>query len=162
MQAPSPNAARTVAEPLALPPTIVVDIHGRDSDGELIAAPAEWDEVAGGPRQRSASMYQGGRRRHRGRRRRRALLRIEKAGDRSEIVSYLGRVMKVLDQARPRLLGHLQKIARRQRTADPGRQEAGGRGELNISKADSGGAEDGDWSASTWCARAALAWRPAR
>ena len=32
----------------ALPPTLLADITGRDADGELIAAPAEWDEAENG------------------------------------------------------------------------------------------------------------------
>ena len=28
----------------SLPPTIVADVTGRDSDGELLASPAEWLE----------------------------------------------------------------------------------------------------------------------
>ena len=31
-----------------MPPTVVADITGRDRDGELIAAPTEWDEVESG------------------------------------------------------------------------------------------------------------------
>lgn len=37
-----------VSEPDALPPTLLADITGRDADGELIASPAEWDEVESG------------------------------------------------------------------------------------------------------------------
>ena len=36
---------KAIQEPTALPPTIMADITGRDSDGELIATPTEWDEV---------------------------------------------------------------------------------------------------------------------
>ena len=32
-----------------LPPTLMADITGRDSDGELLATPTEWDEEAGTP-----------------------------------------------------------------------------------------------------------------
>ena len=35
-------------EPAALPPTVMADITGRDSDGELIATPTEWDEDESG------------------------------------------------------------------------------------------------------------------
>src|SRR5204863_2807411 len=35
---------RKVLEPAALPPTVMADITGRDTDGELLASPTEWDE----------------------------------------------------------------------------------------------------------------------
>ncbi len=38
---------RSVREPAALPPTVLVDITSRDADGELIATPVEWDEADG-------------------------------------------------------------------------------------------------------------------
>jgi ribonuclease R len=39
---------RKIAETAALPATMMVDITGRDSDGELIGTPTEWDEVENG------------------------------------------------------------------------------------------------------------------
>ena len=38
---------RKLQEPSTLPPTVMADITGRDSDGELIATPTEWDEESG-------------------------------------------------------------------------------------------------------------------
>jgi ribonuclease R len=38
---------RKLQEPHALPSTVIADITGRDRDGELIAAPVEWDEENG-------------------------------------------------------------------------------------------------------------------
>src|SRR5205807_8926677 len=81
------------------------DITGRDSDGELIAAPAEWDEVESGeppkirihiPRrsQPGATPGVGDR----------ALLRIEKLEEREGAV-YRGRVIKVIDHAKTRVPG---------------------------------------------------------
>ena len=40
---------RKLRQPETLPPTLMADITGRDSDGELIATPTEWDEEAGTP-----------------------------------------------------------------------------------------------------------------
>ena len=34
---------RKIHEPATLPPTVVADITGRDTDGELLATPTEWD-----------------------------------------------------------------------------------------------------------------------
>ena len=62
---------KKIGEPAPLPATVMADITGRDSDGELIATPTEWDEVESGeppkirihvPRRAAAG--------HRGRRRR--------------------------------------------------------------------------------------------
>jgi ribonuclease R len=39
---------KALHEPAALPPTVMADITGRDSDGELIATPTEWDEEQSG------------------------------------------------------------------------------------------------------------------
>lgn len=39
---------KKIKEPAALPATLMADVTGRDSDGELVATPAEWDEVESG------------------------------------------------------------------------------------------------------------------
>ena len=39
---------RKISEAATLPSTVLADVTGRDADGELIATPAEWDEVEGG------------------------------------------------------------------------------------------------------------------
>src|SRR5207302_4053048 len=39
---------KKISEAASLPATVMADITGRDSDGELIATPAEWDEVESG------------------------------------------------------------------------------------------------------------------
>ncbi|CAN5369208.1 ribonuclease R [soil metagenome] len=136
---------KTVAEPQALPPTLIVDVTGRDSDGELIAAPAEWDEVASGtapkirihvPRRPQAGTAAGVGDR--------ALLRIEKLEDEGEVPAYRGSVIKVLDQSRPRLLGIFRKAPDGSGRLIPVDKKQAGRGELHIARADSAGAEDGD------------------
>ena len=40
---------RKIREPATLPPTVMADITGRDTDGELLAAPTEWDTEQDGP-----------------------------------------------------------------------------------------------------------------
>ena len=102
-------------EPEALPPTVIADITGRDSDGELIATPTEWDEESGDapkirihvPRRPQPGTAAGVGDR--------ALLRIEKSDD-SEGAAYRGRVIKVIDHAKARVLG----IFRRTPTAADG------------------------------------------
>ena len=132
-----------VSEPDTLPPTLLADITGRDSDGELIAAPAEWDEVESGeppkiliemPRRPKPGTAAGVGDR--------ALLRIERT-DEDEGPAYRGRIIKVIDKAKSRILGVFRSLP-----------EGGGRlvavdkkfadRELNIAKTDTGGAQDGD------------------
>ena len=84
-----------------LPPVVLADITGRDSDGEFLARPTEWDEEAHGEApvihistQRRAGPGEtagvGDR----------ALVRIERSGEETN-----GRVIKVIDRAKHRVLG---------------------------------------------------------
>jgi len=136
---------KKISEPAVLPATLMADITGRDSDGELIATPAEWDEVESGeppkirihvPRraQPATSAGVGDR----------ALLRIEKLEelDREGTV-YRGRVIKVIDHARTRVLGIFRELPAGGGRLIPVDKKQAGR-ELNIAKADTGGAQDGD------------------
>ena len=115
---------KKIHEPAALPPTVMADITGRDSDGELIATPTEWDEESGAPpkiRIHVPRRPQPGTAAGVGDR---ALLRIE-----------MSRRWRRRCLSRPRHQGgrsrqdprarNLPRAARRRRTADPGRQEAG-------------------------------------
>jgi ribonuclease R len=134
---------KKILEPAALPPTVMADITGRDSDGELIATPAEWDEEANGtapkirihiPRRPQPGTAAGVGDR--------ALLRIEKLDDK-EGAAYRGRVIKVIDHARTRVLGIFRQLPDGGGRLVPVDKKQAGR-ELNIGKADTGGAEDGD------------------
>jgi ribonuclease R len=134
---------KKVHQPAALPPTVIADITGRDRDGELIAAPTEWDEVESGqppkirihiPRRSQPGTAAGVGDR--------ALLRVEKSGD-GEAGVYSGRVIKVIDHARTRLLGIFRALPGGGGRLVPVDKKQAGR-ELNIAKADSNGAEDGD------------------
>ncbi len=86
-----------------LPPVVLADITGRDADGEFLARPTEWDEQAHGeapiiriakPRRARAGAAEtagvGDR----------ALIRIEQSGEETS-----GRVIKLIDRARHRVLG---------------------------------------------------------
>jgi ribonuclease R len=134
---------KKVNEPAALPPTVMADITGRDRDGELIAAPTEWDEVESGeppkirihiPRRPQPGTAAGVGDR--------VLLRVEKSGD-GEAGVYSGRVIKVIDHARTRLLGIFRALPGGGGRLVPVDKKQAGR-ELNIAKVDSNGAEDGD------------------
>ncbi|HYQ09494.1 MAG TPA: ribonuclease R [Xanthobacteraceae bacterium] len=95
-----------------LPPVVLVDITGRDSDGELIARPTEWDEETHGA---SPVIHIATSRRATARRARadeiggvgdRALVRIERSGE-----EISGRVIKLIDRAKHRALGIFRALA---------------------------------------------------
>jgi len=134
---------KKIAEPTALPPTLVADITARDADGELIATPAEWDEQDGEPpkirihvpKRTAPSAVPGiGDR---------ALLHVEKPAERDKAAAYRGRVIKVVDHTKARILGIFRALpGGGGRLIGVDKKQAGR--ELNIAKADAGGAQDGD------------------
>jgi ribonuclease R len=134
---------KKVAEAAALPATLIADITGRDSDGELISTPAEWDEVENSeapkirihvPRRPQPGTAAGVGDR--------ALLRIERAEEGDGAV-YRGRVIKILDHARSRVLGVFRALeGGGGRLVAVDKKQAGR--ELNIAAADTLGAQDGD------------------
>ena len=134
---------RRIHEPAALPPTVIADITGRDTDGELLAVPTEWDSEESGeapkiridvPRRAKPGTAAGVGDR--------ALLRIEKAED-GDGAPYRGRVIKLLDHARTRVLGIFRTTPAGGGRLVPVDKKQAGR-ELNIAPSDTGGAEDGD------------------
>ncbi len=135
---------KKVHEAKALPPTIVADITGRDEDGELIAAPAEWLEETDGPaptirihvprRPKPGTVGGVGDR---------ALLRIEKSDDKHERGSYRGRIIKVLDKTQHRVLGIFRALPNGDGRLIPIDKKQVGR-ELAIAAVHSAGAQDGD------------------
>ena len=122
-----------------LPPVVLADVTGRDSDGELLARPTEWDEDAHGAapviriaaqrRARQGEVAGVGDR---------ALLRVERDGEETN-----GRVIKLIDRAKHRVLGIFR-----------GLQDGGGRlvpidkkqlgRELAIPRDQAAGSQDGD------------------
>jgi ribonuclease R len=134
---------RKMQEPAALPPTVMADITGRDTDGELIATPTEWDAEENGtapkirihvPRRPQPGTVAGVGDR--------VLLRIDSAGE-SKGPPYSGRIIKVIDHAKTRLLGIFRALPDGGGRLVPVDKKQAGR-ELNIAKADRNGAEDGD------------------
>lgn len=128
-----------------LPPTVVADITGRDSDGELLAVPTEWDEEEKGsaPKIRIATS----RRAHPGAVGGvgdRVLLRIsEEDLDAADAIRHTGRVIKVLDHKRDRVLGIFRALADGGGRLVPVDKKQMGR-EIAISAADASGAQDGE------------------
>jgi ribonuclease R len=85
---------------------VVADISARDADGELLAIPTEWDETEHGPAPKIR--VHAPRRGHAGGVAGvgdRALLRIDVSGDKDEPIRHSGRVIKLIDRARQRILG---------------------------------------------------------
>jgi ribonuclease R len=134
---------RKIHETALLPPTVIADITGRDTDGELLATPTEWDTEENGPapkiRIHVPRRLQPGTAAGVGDR---ALLRIEKADD-GEVAPYRGRIIKIIDQARTRQLGIFRNLPGGGGRLVPVDKKQAGR-ELNIAPSDTGGAEDGD------------------
>ena len=129
---------RQISETAALPATMMADITGRDSDGELIATPTEWDEVENGeppkirihvPRRPQPGVTTGVGDR--------ALLRIEKL-DEGDGAAYRGRVIKVIDRAKARVLGIFRSLPGGGGRLVPVDKKQAGR-ELNIAPTDAGG-----------------------
>lgn len=134
---------RKMHGPAELPHTVLADITGRDSDGELLASPTEWDEEESGtapkirvvfPRrpQPGATAGVGDR----------ALLRVERT-DETDGTPYRGRIIRVIAHAKARALGIFRKNPDGSGRLVPVDKKQAGR-ELNIAKADSMDAEDGD------------------
>jgi ribonuclease R len=125
-----------------LPSVVLADITGRDADGELIAVPDEWDTEAHGEPPKI--------RLHVPRRARpvevpgvgdKALLRIEKTNG-GDDAAYQGRVIKIIDRARHRVLGVFRKFADGGRLVPIDKKNLGR--ELAIPPAAVNGAEEGD------------------
>jgi ribonuclease R len=133
---------KKVAETAELPATLLADITTRDGDGELIAAPAEWEEAEGGeppririhiPRHaRPGTMAGVGDR---------ALLRVERVS--GDDIAWRGRIIKVIDHAKSRVLGVFRSTPDGGGRLIPVDKKQAGK-ELNIARSDTGGAKDGD------------------
>jgi ribonuclease R len=127
----------------ALPSVVVADVTQRDRDGELIALPTEWDEEAHGPAPRI--------RLHVPRRARpaeipgvgdRVLLRTEETEEDGGI-RHSGRVTKILDRAKLRVLGIFRPAPDGGGRLVPIDKKQMGK-ELTIPANATGGAQDGD------------------
>jgi ribonuclease R len=135
------NGRRKLSEPAALPATLMADIGSRDSDGELIAQPSEWDEQDGDPpriRIHTPRRIKPGTAAGIGDR---VLLHVEPADSRHP--AHVGRVIRVLDRGRARILGIFRALPQGGGRLAPVDKKQAGR-ELNIAAHDSGGAQDGD------------------
>jgi len=128
----------------SLPNVVVVDITGRDSDGELVATPAEWDEEVRGPApkirihvpRKAKPREVPGVGDH-------ALLRTEPEREAHDGIAYRGRVLKILDRAKHRALGIFRTLPSGGGRLVPIDKKNVGR-ELNIPQGSTKDAQDGD------------------
>ena len=127
----------------ALPSTVLADIIARDSDGDLIAAPDEWDEDAHGPAPKI--------RIHVLRKARpgeaagigdRVLLRVEET-EPDDGIRYRARIIKIIDHPKHRVLGIFRNIAHGGGRLEPIDKKMLGK-ELAIPDGATAGAQDGD------------------
>ena len=85
---------------------MVADITARDTDGELLALPTEWDEAEHGPAPKiRVHIPRGAPPSEVAGIGDRALLRVEESGEASDPIRYAGRIIKLIDRARQRVLG---------------------------------------------------------
>src|SRR5262249_61714116 len=131
-------------QPGRLPHVVLTDITARDTDGELIALPTEWDECEHGPapkirvriprRARPSEVAGVGDR---------ALLRIEESPEKEDAIRYSGRVIKLIDRGRQRVLGIFRAAPGGGGRIVPIEKKEVGR-ELTIPLGAGGEARDGD------------------
>ncbi len=127
-----------------LPSTVLADVTERDRDGELIARPTEWDEDAHGapprirltvPRRTRPGEVPGVGDR--------ALLRVEETGEEDDAIRHSGRVIKIIDKAKHRVLGIFRALPGGGGRLSPVDKKQLGR-ELAIPPGATEGAVDGD------------------
>ena len=127
----------------ALPMTVLADVTARDSDGDLIATPDEWDEESHGaapkiridiPRKARPGEAAGVGDR--------VLLRIEEI-ESEDGIRHRGRVIKIIDHPKHRVLGVFRKIAHGGGRLEPVDKKMLGK-ELAIPAGATADAEDGD------------------
>ena len=138
------NRRKKLHRPGTLAPVTLADIVERDRDGELIALPNEWDEEEHGPAPKIRVMTP--------RRAKpteiagigdRVLLRVEPLDDEEEVIRHTGRVIKILDRARHRILGIFRANPAGGGRLVPVDKKALGR-ELSVPPHATGEAQDGE------------------
>ena len=129
--------------PGTLPSTVLADVTARDSDGELIATPDEWDEDAHGPAPKiridiprkarpgeAAGLGD------------RVLLRVEETEE-DDGIRHRGRIIKIIDHPKHRVLGIFRKSPHGGGRLEPVDKKMLGK-ELAIPAGSTAQAEDGD------------------
>jgi ribonuclease R len=137
---------KNLHKPGLLPTIVLADVIARDRDGDLLAAPAEWD-LAQGPAPKILLMTKarskpgtpapapGDR----------ALLRVEQLRDAGpDEPAYGGRVVKLLPRAKTQLIGIFRASMGGGGRIVPVDKKNVNRGELSVGPGDEGAARDGD------------------
>jgi ribonuclease R len=133
--------------PGTLPATVLADVTARDSEGDLIATPDEWDEGAHGPApkirihepRKARSGKAAGQAPGLGDR---ILLRVEEAEE-EDGIRHRGRVIRIIDHPKHRVLGIFHKMPHGGGRLEPVDKKMLGK-ELAIPAGSTGEAQDGD------------------
>ena len=133
------KSGRRLQRPGMLPKVAVLSVTGRDNDGELVARPADWDELEAGPApkiilrqaRRTAEPPPGVGDR--------VLARLE-FDDKDSL--YLARPIKILGHKRTRILGIVHRTERGNYQIEPIDKKA--KGVFRVLPENLGGATDGD------------------
>jgi ribonuclease R len=126
-----------------LPALVLADIVERDRDGELIAKPVEWREGGEAPRivvQRARAKREGGLAPGLGAR---VLLRVDFDAEAAPADAYSGRVVKIVDKAKARILGVYRELQSGGGRALPVEKRGAAR-EIFVPAGMAAGAEEGD------------------
>ncbi len=127
----------------ALPATVLADVTARDTDGDLIATPDEWDEEANGPapkiRIQTPRKAKPGEAAGLGDR---VLLRVEETEEDNGI-RHSGRVIRIIDHPKQRMLGIFRKNPNGGGRLEPVDKKMLGK-ELAIPAGSTNDAQDGD------------------
>jgi ribonuclease R len=129
--------------PGAMPSTVLADVTARDSDGDLIATPDEWDEDAHGPAPKiRISVPRKARPGEAAGLGDRVLLRVDETEE-DDGIRHRGRVIKIIDHPKHRVLGVFRKIAHGGGRLEPVDKKMIGK-ELTIPAGATGDAAEGD------------------
>ncbi|MGC2822990.1 MAG: ribonuclease R [Pseudolabrys sp.] len=127
----------------ALPSTVLADVTSRDSEGDLIATPDEWDaEAHGAPPKIRIHLPRKARPGEAAGVGDRVLLRVEET-EQDDGIRHRGRVIKIIDHPKHRVLGIFRKIAHGGGRLEPVDKKMLGK-ELAIPVGATANAEDGD------------------
>ena len=129
--------------PGILPSVVMADVTGRDRDGELLAVPTEWDtEQHGEAPKIRLPVPRKGRPGEAAGVGDRVLVKTEEIGEDGDAIRHRGRVIKIVDKAKQRMLGIFRALPDGGRL-EPVDKKSLGR-EIAVAAAHTGGARDGD------------------